>query len=150
MEAGRCRILAAKALVHTGRRADAIAELGRAAEQLGRVGAHGYQAQAEKALARLGGRASGTPRRDHGLRSLTERQREVAELVRRGHTNRDIATTLFISEKTVERHLARIFAQLGVSRRAEPALLVASERPGDIPPPPNATHGGETLRGFPP
>ena len=133
VEAGRCRILAAKALVQAGRRGDAIAELGQAAEQLGRVGAHGYHAQAQDALTRLGGRASrraSSARQDHGLRSLTERQREVAELVRRGHTNRDIATALFISEKTVERHLARIFAQLGVSRRTEVALRIAAAGEG--------------------
>jgi len=132
VEAGRCRILAARALVQAGRRADATTELEHAAEQLGRAGAHGYHAQAEQALARLGGRAGrrtrGAAAPDDGLRSLTERQREVAELVRRGHTNRDIATALFLSEKTVERHLARIFDKLGVSRRTELALLVATER----------------------
>ena len=131
VEAGRCRILAARALVQAGRRAEAIAELEAAAEQLGRVGAHGYRSQAENALLRLGGRAS---RRtsvaagpEDGLRSLTEREREVAELVHRGHTNRDIATAIFISEKTVERHLSRIFAKLGLSRRTELALRVATE-----------------------
>ena len=141
VETGRCRILAAKALVQAGRRADAMAELGLAAKQLGRVGAHGYHAQAQDALTRLGGRANrrarGAVRQNHGLRSLTERQREVAELVRRGHTNRDIATALFISEKTVERHLARIFAQLGVSRRTEVALRIAAAGADDPPPRPN-------------
>jgi DNA-binding CsgD family transcriptional regulator len=131
VEAGRCRILAAKALVQAGRRADAIAELAHAAGQLGRVGAHGYRSQAEDALLRLGGRArrrtSVVARPEDGLRSLTEREREVAELVRRGHTNREIATAIFISEKTVERHLSRIFAKLGLSRRTELALQVASE-----------------------
>ena len=143
VEAGRCRILAAKALVQAGRRADAIAELGKAAEQLGRVGAHGYHAQAENALLRLGGRASrrarGTARQDNGLGSLTDRQREVAELVGRGHTNRDIATALFLSEKTVERHLARIFDKLGVSRRTELAVRIAGDgAPHDQP----ASNGG--------
>ena len=96
----------------------------------------------EKALLRLGGRTGRRTRR-HGQRrtpacsSLTERQREVAELVRRGHTNRDIATAMFLSEKTVERHLARIFAKLGVSRRTELALLVAAEGAGDTPRGPN-------------
>jgi DNA-binding CsgD family transcriptional regulator/tetratricopeptide (TPR) repeat protein len=131
VEAGRCRILAARALVQSGRRADAIAELNGAAEQLGRVGAHGYRAQAERALLHLGARPRRgtrvTPARDDGIRSLTDREREVAELVRRGHTNREIATTIFVSEKTVERHLSRIFAKLGVSRRTEVAVQVAAE-----------------------
>ncbi len=131
VEAGRCRILAAKALVQAGRRAEAIAELGDAAEQLGRVGAHGYRSQAEDALLRLGGRArrraTVTAGPEDGLKSLTAREREVAELVHRGLTNRDIATAIFISEKTVERHLSRIFAKLGLSRRTELALRVARE-----------------------
>jgi DNA-binding CsgD family transcriptional regulator/RecA/RadA recombinase len=131
VEAGRCRILAARALVQAGRRADAIAELERAAEQLERAGAHGYQARAEAALLRLDGRpgrrARRAPHADKGLDSLTDRQREIAELVRRGLTNREIATATFVSEKTVERHLARIFEKLGVSRRTELALQVAEE-----------------------
>ena len=137
VEAGRCRILAAKALVQAGRRAEAIAELERASEQLGRVGAHGYGSRAEKALLRLGGRAGRRPSagagREDGLRSLTEREREVAELVHRGLTNHDIATAIFISEKTVERHLSRIFAKLGLSRRTELALQVAAEGSGQDP-----------------
>ena len=51
----------------------------------------------------------------------------------RGLTNRDIATAIFISEKTVERHLSRIFAKLGLSRRTELALQVAAEGNGQEP-----------------
>jgi DNA-binding NarL/FixJ family response regulator len=39
-------------------------------------------------------------------------------LVAHGHTNRAIAAKLFLSEKTVARHLSNIFAKLGVSSRA--------------------------------
>ena len=95
---------------------------------------------------RAGPRASGTPRQHDALQTLTERQREVAELVRRGHTNRDIATAMFISEKTVERDLARIFATLGVSRRTELALLVAAEGAGNTPPGPIRDGPGFQLR----
>jgi DNA-binding NarL/FixJ family response regulator len=52
---------------------------------------------------------------DHGL---SPREREVLELVAAGLTNRDIAGTLFLSEKTVARHLSNIFTKLGVSSRA--------------------------------
>ena len=132
VEAGRCRILAARALVQAGRRADALAELDNAAQQLARVGAHGYLPQAEEGLQRLGAprarrRTSDPHARDEGLRSLTDRERAVAELVGRGHTNREIATTIFVSEKTVERLVSRIFAKLGVARRTELALRVAAE-----------------------
>ncbi|MDQ3978773.1 MAG: AAA family ATPase [Actinomycetota bacterium] len=130
-EAGRCRILAARALVRTGQRQRAVAELERAAEELGHIGADGYRAQAEHELRRLGRRVA---RRgataiaaEEGLRSLTDRERELAELVREGHTNREIAAAMYTSEKTIERHLTHIFAKLGVSSRTALALLVAAQ-----------------------
>ncbi|HSI92864.1 MAG TPA: LuxR C-terminal-related transcriptional regulator [Jiangellaceae bacterium] len=50
-------------------------------------------------------------------RGLTEREAEVLALVAAGRTNREAAATLVISEKTVARHLANIYAKLGVSSR---------------------------------
>jgi DNA-binding NarL/FixJ family response regulator len=60
------------------------------------------------------------------LGALTNREREVAGLVATGITNREIAASLVLSEKTIERHLSRIFAKLGISSRA--ALAAAVER----------------------
>jgi DNA-binding NarL/FixJ family response regulator/tetratricopeptide (TPR) repeat protein len=126
-EAARCRILAARALLHGGDRTGAVAEFELAARELGRVGALGYQAEAERELRRLGRRV----RRQGGapavpaLASLTAREQEVAELVRRGHTNREIAAATILSERTVERHLSHIFTKLGVSNRSALASLVA-------------------------
>jgi predicted ATPase/DNA-binding CsgD family transcriptional regulator len=54
----------------------------------------------------------------HAFGGLTRRELEVLRLVALGHTNRDIATTLVLSEKTVERHLGHIFAKLQVSSRS--------------------------------
>jgi DNA-binding NarL/FixJ family response regulator len=51
--------------------------------------------------------------------TLTRREREIADLLRRGLSNRSIATELVISERTVENHLASIFAKSGVHSRAE-------------------------------
>ena len=51
--------------------------------------------------------------------SLTHAERRVAELAAVGKTNRDIAAALFISPKTVEAHLARIYRKLGIGSRAE-------------------------------
>lgn len=55
-----------------------------------------------------------TPRDAHGL---TPRELEILRLVATGGSNREIATTLVISEHTVARHLQNIFAKLGVSSR---------------------------------
>jgi DNA-binding NarL/FixJ family response regulator len=49
---------------------------------------------------------------------LTERQVEVLALVAEGHTDRQIAAALALSETTVGRHLTNIFRRLGVSSRA--------------------------------
>ena len=52
------------------------------------------------------------------LSRLTPREREVLALIATGRTNRSIATQLFISEKTVARHVANIFTKLGLTSRA--------------------------------
>jgi DNA-binding CsgD family transcriptional regulator len=49
---------------------------------------------------------------------LTEREAEVLRLVAAGHTNKEVAATLFLSDKTVARHLSNIFTKIGVSTRA--------------------------------
>jgi DNA-binding NarL/FixJ family response regulator len=125
-EAGRCRILAASALARAGRHSGAIGALEQAVEQLGRIGAHGYRAQAEKELRRLHRSANA----QQGVDSLTRREREVAEHVRAGRTNREIAGMLFLSEKTVERHLSRVFEKFGVSSRTAVAVLMAERSTG--------------------
>jgi predicted ATPase/DNA-binding CsgD family transcriptional regulator len=66
-------------------------------------------------------RAQPTPRQAARDRSggLTERERDVAALVAQGQSNRGIATVLILSERTVEKHVERIMAKLGVSTRAQ-------------------------------
>jgi DNA-binding CsgD family transcriptional regulator len=60
-------------------------------------------------------------RRDAGL--LTTREREVIELVAAGRTNRQIAETLFITEKTAAHHVSSILGKLGVQGRTEAATV---------------------------
>lgn len=54
-----------------------------------------------------------------GAQTLTEREREVLQLVARGHTYREIATELYISQKTVENHVRNILGKLHLSRKNE-------------------------------
>jgi DNA-binding NarL/FixJ family response regulator len=54
---------------------------------------------------------------------LTEREREVLTLVARGYTNKQIADTLFVSEKTARNHVSHILDKLGLSRRSEAAAF---------------------------
>ena len=60
-----------------------------------------------------------TANRDDGDAGvLTARETDLLRLVAAGRTNREIAGELFLSEKTVERHLSNVFRKLGVSSRA--------------------------------
>jgi non-specific serine/threonine protein kinase len=52
---------------------------------------------------------------------LTERERTVAVLIARGRSNREIAETLILSERTVTTHVSNIFAKLGFTSRAQVA-----------------------------
>jgi DNA-binding NarL/FixJ family response regulator len=58
---------------------------------------------------------------------LTDRERQVVSLLAKGKCNRDIATALFISERTVKFHLSAILSKLGAKNRTE-ALLLAAQR----------------------
>jgi len=59
------------------------------------------------------------PDEDHGHEELTDREKQVMDLIAHGYTNKEIAEQLLISKKTVETHRANIFAKLQVKTRAE-------------------------------
>jgi len=65
---------------------------------------------------------------------LTPREREVAVLVAQGHTNREIAETLILSERTAERHVANIMNKLGFNSRAQIAAWVVEKGLSHSPP----------------
>ena len=59
-----------------------------------------------------------------GWDSLSASERRVADLVARGHSNKEIAERLYMSHRTVGSHLYRIFPKLGLRSRVELARLV--------------------------
>jgi DNA-binding NarL/FixJ family response regulator len=61
------------------------------------------------------------------LASLTPREREVLVLLGRGMSNRELADTLVVSEKTVKTHVSNILMKLGVHDRTQAALLAVRE-----------------------
>ena len=124
---GRCRTVLGIALAGTGDRDAAIAELEAAERSLHEVGAIRESDAAARELRRLGKRVTRRARRDRGagVGSLTAREREIAEAVAAGKTNRQIATAMFLSEKTVESHLTSIYLKLDVHSRAALATSLA-------------------------
>jgi len=66
---------------------------------------------------------------DPAIASLTDQERKVLEGLAEGHTNREIAEKLFLSEKTVKNYVSRILDKLGLSRRAEAAAYMAKHPP---------------------
>jgi DNA-binding CsgD family transcriptional regulator len=66
--------------------------------------------------------------------ALTATEERVAVLAASGHTNRQVAQALFLSPRTVEANLARVYRKLGVSSRAELGAAMARREPGAQPP----------------
>ena len=92
-----------------------------------RCGARALERRARAELAAIGVRPRTTDRA--GADSLTPSERRVVELAAAGGTNREIAQTLFVTEKTVETHLGRAFRKLDVSsRRQLPDVLARARR----------------------
>jgi DNA-binding NarL/FixJ family response regulator len=56
---------------------------------------------------------------DRSILSLTDREQDVAALVVKGMTNREVAAELYVSTKAVEYHLRNIYGKLGVTSRGE-------------------------------
>jgi DNA-binding CsgD family transcriptional regulator len=75
------------------------------------LGAAIWVKKARLELGRVGGRTR--------VEGLTPAERRVAVLVAAGRTNREVAATLFLGERTVASHLTRIYAKLGVRSRTE-------------------------------
>ena len=91
------------------------------AEELKRAiqaAAEGRVHLAPEAAARLMREVRGPERPEE----LTERETEVLRLVARGHANKQIASSLFVSEKTVKAHVSSILLKLGVQSRTQAAL----------------------------
>ncbi len=136
VEYARSEYLLGKALTLVGDRKTARQHLRQAALLAAGSGWRSIGAPARELLEESGGRLR-KPRAD----VLTLREREVADLVAGGASNRDVASALFVSPRTVELHLTNVYRKLAVDSRAElAAALRASARPA-VPEAAKRTHG---------
>jgi DNA-binding CsgD family transcriptional regulator len=123
LEHAKARTELGAALRRVGQRAQAREHLRRAVELANICGAMPLAARAETELLATGAR----PRRValSGVESLTPSERRVAELAAQGPTNREIAQTLFVTQRTVEVHLTSVFRKLDISSRSQLAAALA-------------------------
>jgi DNA-binding CsgD family transcriptional regulator len=113
----RLELAAGSAWRRRGDRRRAAALLERARARFEELGARPWLDQVDREIAACGLRPA-RRRAPHG-QALTPQEQAVASLVARGLTNREVAAELVVSAKTVEHHLSRVYAKLGVRSRTE-------------------------------
>jgi DNA-binding CsgD family transcriptional regulator len=127
-ERARTELSYGERLLRAGRRTEARGQLEGALSVFHELGAAPWARRARDELAAAGARARS--RRPAAAGELSARELQVAESVAAGLTNRETAARLFLSEKTVERHLGSIYRKLGLRSRTQLAARMAS---GDAP-----------------
>ena len=119
LDRGRTLLALGAAQRRVKRRREARATLEQALALFEKIGAALWAERARGELRRISGRAPTTG-------ALTPAEERVAALVVQGKTNREVAAALFLSDRTVEGHLSRIFGKLGIRHRTE---LARASRP---------------------
>jgi DNA-binding CsgD family transcriptional regulator len=125
-ELGRTELCHGERLRRARRVREARERLRAALERFEGIGAAPWAARARAELRAAGGAASQA--RMPATRELTPQELEVALAVARGATNREVAAALYVSPKTVEVHLSRVFRKLGVRSRTELATHIAGTK----------------------
>jgi DNA-binding CsgD family transcriptional regulator len=117
VELARSRLVYGEWLRRENRRVDARAQLRAAYEMFSRMGAEAFAERTRRELTATG--ETVRKRTVETLDELTTQEAQVARLARDGRTNPEIGAELFISPRTVEYHLRKVFTKLGVSSRKE-------------------------------
>jgi DNA-binding CsgD family transcriptional regulator len=121
----RAHLLYGEWLRRGGRRIDAREQLRRAHQMLDAMGADGFAERARRELLATG--ETVRRRRTETERDLTAQELQIALRARNGQTNTEIGAELFLSPRTVEWHLRKVFTKLGITSRRE--LQQALRRP---------------------
>ena len=115
-EEARARVVLASSLAGTARDARAAAEARTARETFLSLGATSEAARAAALL------PDDEPVSTDEPAGLSRREREILRLIARGLSNQEIAAELFLSVRTVERHVSNIYAKLGATGRVARAV----------------------------
>ena len=126
LDAARARLVAGSALAAAGAAELAAEELAAAQSAFSAYGAAHLARQAMAERRRLAARSRRRGGQDAygGLGALTRRERQIAALVGDGLTNRAIAQRLYVTEKTIEKHLSNVFGKLNATSRSQVAATV--------------------------
>ncbi len=128
----RAHLLYGEWLRRENRRADAREQLRTAHEMLEAMGAEAFAERARRELLATG--ETVRKRVSETSDALTAQEAQVARLARDGLSNPEIGARLFISSRTVQYHLRKVFTKLGISSRSQLHQVLPSDRDAVRPP----------------
>ena len=121
----RARLLYGEWLRREGRRVDAREQLRRAHDTLAAIGMEAFAERARRELIATGEKVR---KRDGDRQQLTPQEQQIARLARDGLSNPVIGSQLFISARTVEWHLRKVFTKLEITSRRQLAAALPEDR----------------------
>jgi DNA-binding CsgD family transcriptional regulator len=132
VDLARAHLLYGEWLRRENRRVDARQQLRQAHELLGAMGADGFAERARRELLAIG--ETVRKRTVATATGLTAQELRIALRARDGQTNTEIGTELFVSPRTVEWHLRKVFAKLGITSRRQLRHALPSPAAAALPP----------------
>lgn len=116
-ELARSHLLYGEWLRREGRRADARYQLRSGYDLLTAMGMEAFADRARRELTAMGETVHAGSQASH--LELTAQEEQIARLARDGRSNREIAGALYLSSRTIEWHLRKVYAKLGISSRSQ-------------------------------